>query len=170
MKDYSVGPDVDRFLCAPVCIRSDTETTRTWMVYDEKEDRKLLCWTQTGVESSSDIIELPSEKCNIRSLLQIDDSGESVLVAYSDSRVHCYKRGNSDAQWTSEIPGSPSYLRTFKATDSPPTQKLQGFVLLAISQESRIYTVSPDAPPTRTAISGPTNDVRLLLDKLISAL
>lgn len=156
-----MAPDV-KFLCAPVCLRSDTQTTRTWVAYEQKGDWKLLCWTQTGVESSTDVIELESDKSKIRSLLPIDDSGESILVTYEDSRVQCYKRENSDALWTSEIIGSASHLHTFKAKDSPLTQNLDGFVLLAISHEARIYTISADAPPARTAISIPVNDVRLL--------
>jgi hypothetical protein len=110
------------------------------------------------------------EKSEIQYLLPVDESGEAILVVYKNSQIHCYKEGNSERQWTWEIPGSTLVLRTFKATDSPLSQKLEGFVVLAISDQARLYTVSAAMQPTETTISVPLNEVYLLRDKLNSVL
>jgi hypothetical protein len=155
-------------LCAPVCIRTKTEISRTWVAYEEKEDLKLLCWSEAGVDSSADITQLAVEKSEIQSLLSVDESGQAILVIYKNSQIHCYKEGKSERQWTWEIPSSSSLLRTFKATDSLLTQKLEGFVLLVVSDQARLYTISAETQPTETTVSIPLNDVCLLWDELIS--
>jgi hypothetical protein len=143
---YSTGLDV-KFLCAPVCSRQDSETTTTWTLFEEKGDVKLQCWAQNGVESTSHTIRLSKTTPGVCSLHPIDETGDSVIVSHGNSQLECYQNERKEAMWTWAAPERVAYLQTFKATDCPLTQNLDGYILLLVSDHARFYLLSSATRP-----------------------
>lgn len=158
---FSTGPEV-KFLCSPVSIRLDAENTVTFAVTEEKGDLTLLRWTQTGVEYSTQKMPLSVKKSDILSLHAIDESGESILVNYSNTRLECVDAGSSKVKWTWNVPNKAAYVRTFNAKHSAISKDIQGHILLVISEQAQYYSLSMNNPPSDTILSQSLTDVPLV--------
>src|SRR5271169_6264851 len=101
---YTLGLDA-KFLCPPISVRTDSETTMTWFLYMEKGDRKLVCWSQHGVDCMEYTISVSSQTSTERSLIAFDESSsEYVLVSSDNSHLECYKNHQSEPVWKMDIP------------------------------------------------------------------
>ena len=127
-------------------MRQNVDTTVTWSCYEKKGDVKLVSWTKQRVDSSISSVQLAS-KHSVTSLLPIDETGEGVIVNHDNSRLECYKNGEPDKLWTWDVPNKPTYLRTFKASECPLTQKSEGWVLLVVSEQPQFYSISSASQP-----------------------
>jgi hypothetical protein len=161
---YTAGPDV-HYLCAPLCIRQNTETTVTWAAYTEKEDMKILCWTQSGINSVAHSIQISIEENQEISFLPVDESGENVLCSHGDSRFTCYTNQQSHARWTWE-PGKPTHMEVFRAKECPLTEKSEGFMVMLVFRRIDFYSIKSPGDWAEAIFSIPLNRVILVLDKL----
>ena len=136
-----------KFLCPPISVRTDSETTTTWFLHMEKGDKKLVCWSQLGVDSTEYTISVSSSQTSGEwSLIAFDESSsEYVLVSSDNSHLECYKHGQSEHVWELDIPWKIRSLETFKAKDCPLTQKHDTrLVLLAVSEHAYFLAISPE--------------------------
>lgn len=155
---YSTGLDV-KFLCAPLCVRQDVETTVTWTIYEEKGDVKLLCWTQRGVDSSTHTIQLAPKSTVIKSILPIDDTGDTIFVNFDNSRVESYRLGESEALSTWQIPTKTTYLKIFKANECSLTEKYNGSILLVLAERAHFHSISSSGQVSDSILSVTLPDV-----------
>ena len=168
---YSLGLDA-KFLCPPISVRTESETTTTWFLYIERADRKLVCWKQNGVDSTEYTISLSSQTSMEQSLIAFDESGsEYVLVSSDNSHLECYKNHQSEPVWKMDIPWKSRLLETFKAKDCPLTQKHDtGLVLLTVSEHAYFLPVSLEsALPTEAIISIALPKVQSLFESKLTS-
>jgi hypothetical protein len=126
---------------------------------EEKGDITLLRWTQNGVEYSTQMMQLSVKKSDILSLHAVDDSGDCVIVNYSNSRLECVEVGTSKVNWTWNVPNKAAYVCTFNATHSAVSKDTQGYVLLVLSEQAQLYSISATNQPTEPTSSRLLKDV-----------
>jgi hypothetical protein len=129
-----------------VSFRRNPETTVTWTVLKGKEDTKLFCWTQSGVDCKTEAIPISLKKPRLQ-LLAIAETGDAVVLV-SNGRLECYESGKAEASWTWQIPGDSSSLKTFLGSECPLTNEITGWVLLSASNDIHLYSLSPNTTPT----------------------
>jgi hypothetical protein len=147
-----------------VCIRRDADTTVTWTLYEEKGEVKLLCWTQRGVDSNHTIRYI--KKNSGMSLLPIDDTGDAILVYYSNTRFEYYKNGEADVHCSWDVNVKPTRLQTFNASECSFTQKFEGYILLLIAEQAKFYSISSSNRPSKVILSVKLPEVTTFKDKL----
>jgi hypothetical protein len=157
---FSMGPNVE-FPCAPLSVRKGPEEVHTWAVMSEKGEVNLLCWTQTGVEMSKRTIPLVKPTLAITSILQLDETGETVALNYNNARLVCFSVHEEDKLWDWEAPKKSMSLQSFRAQDCTLTKALNGFVLASISEKVEFYEISPTSREFSAILSIPVVDVSI---------
>ena len=144
---YTAGPDVS-YLCPPLCLRKDSETTITWAAYRERGDAKILSWRQAGINATCHSIPLLIDDSPTLRIFALDATGEIVLFCHGNSRFICFAEGELEAKWEWSVPYPTTYMEVFKAEECPLTNTLSGYVLLIVSNEARFYSLrSLENPP-----------------------
>jgi hypothetical protein len=74
-------------------------------------------------------------------------------MSSDNSRLECYKNGQSEHVWQLDIPWKIRSLETFNAKDCLLTQKHDsGLVVLTVSEHAYFLAVSPETAPSTEAI------------------
>lgn len=127
---------------------------------------KLICWTQKGVDSTTHTIQLSAKDSSRQSLLQIDETGNTVLVNFDNLKLGCYSNTQPKALSTWKIPPKTTYLQTFKSSECPLTQKLNGLVLLVVSTKAHFHPTSSSGEVSESVLSVILPEVRAIISKL----
>jgi len=104
-------------------------------------------------------IPLNARISNILSILQVDDTGETVALNFNNARLVCLSTHSTDRLWMWEAPKRSSSLETFKAAECALTKAWNGFVLASISDKVGFYAISPKDQVSKEILSIPLLDV-----------
>jgi hypothetical protein len=127
----------------------------------EKGEGNLLCWMQTGVEMMTHTIPLAEPTSAIKSILQLDETGERVVLNHNNVRLECFSVHNGEKLWDWKAPKKSMCLQTFKARDCSLTKTLNGFILASISERVEFYEISPTSQVSSAILSIPLFDVTI---------